>query len=248
VSESESIVCPNCTERSPAGYILCPYCGFDLTKIVQRIQRVRITFRERFVRIWRSLYDPRQSRNVFREIGVNPDRTGALFVLFLLSVAYATRLGALVIKASTSSYHDAHFWYFLISPWFVGIGFFVIAIFGWFTSGIITWLAAKTLGGKAGLRDTLGILGYSLSPLIVGSLLINVLIVFLGPNLSTITLNSWTNYALFEILYLPFLALAAYHCGNGIHTAHLLNYTYSYGISGVLTASYAFLYLLPVII
>ena len=88
MSESESHVCPNCSERSPAGYILCPYCGFDLSKLVRAKHRVRITFREKFSRIWRSLYDPRSSKRLFTEIGVNPDRLGAFITIYFLSVAY----------------------------------------------------------------------------------------------------------------------------------------------------------------
>ena len=84
MSEAESIVCPNCSERRPAGYILCPYCGFDLTQIVRARQRVRITLRESFSRIWRSLYDPRLSKTVFNEIGANPDRKGAIITLIFL--------------------------------------------------------------------------------------------------------------------------------------------------------------------
>jgi len=98
MSESESHVCPNCSERSPAGYILCPYCGFDLSKLVRAKHRVRITFREKFSRIWRSLYDPRSSKRLFTEIGVNPDRLGAFITIYFLSVAYSVRIPVILSK------------------------------------------------------------------------------------------------------------------------------------------------------
>lgn len=248
MSESESLVCPNCSERSPGGYILCPYCGFDLTKIVRARQRVQITFKERFSRIWRSLYDPRQSKVLFHEIGVNPDRLGAIFVLYLLSVAYATRLPVLVFKGGSSSFRNLPFLFYLISPWIVGIGFIILALFGWLASGFVTWLIARLLGGKAGFRDTLGIVGYSLGPLITASVVINLIILVLGPQYGTIDTESWTAITIFEALYIPFLALSAYHCGNGIRTAHLLNNIYSYGISGIITVLFAFFYLVPSIL
>ncbi|MFX0015549.1 MAG: YIP1 family protein [Promethearchaeota archaeon] len=245
MSESESLLCPNCSERSPAGYILCPYCGFDLTKIMRARERVRVTFREKFSRIYRSFIDPRESKRLFKEIGVNPDRIGALIVLYLVSVAFGFRVGALFVKGSSPSWHGWEFMYFFIAPWFVAIGLIILAIFGWFISSLIIWLIAKTLGGKASFRDTQGIVGYSLGPLIPASLIVNLLITFIGTNLDSITTTSWIRYSIFEILYIPFLVLAAYHCGNGIRTAHLLSEYYSYGISGGLTLFYVVLFLLP---
>jgi len=247
MSESESLVCPNCSERSPAGYILCPYCGFDLTKIVRARERVRVTFREKLLRIWRSFFDPRESKRLFNEIGVNPDRLGALIVLYFVSVAYGFRLSAFFFISANTSWHDWHFLFFIIAPWIIAIAFIILAIFGWIISSLIVWLIAKTLGGKASFRDTQGIVGYSFGPLIPASIIISLLITFLGPRLDvgTITSTTWTHYTLFEILYIPFLGLTAYHCGNGIRTAHLLNEYYSYGISGILTLIYIVLFLLP---
>ncbi|MFX0049789.1 MAG: Yip1 family protein [Candidatus Hermodarchaeota archaeon] len=248
MSESESLVCPNCSERSPGGYILCPYCGFDLTKIVRERQRVRITFRERFNRIWRSLYDPRLSKSLFHEIGVNPDRLGAFFVVYLLSVAYATRLPVLVFKGGGSSSLDLLFLFILISPWIVGIGFIILAFFGWLFCGFIIWLIATRLGGRAGFRDTLGIVGYSFGPLITASICVNLVILVLGPPIGTVSTTTWTSFTIFEILYIPFIALAAYHCGNGISTAHLLREQYSYVICGIVAIAFALFYLLPSIL
>ena len=130
MSESESLVCPNCSERSPAGYILCPYCGFDLTKILKKAHRRPITFKERFSRIWRSVSDPRLSKILFREISVNPDRIGVIFLLYFLSVAYATRIGAFMIKSSDSSWRGFDLVYFIVQPWFSGFIFFFLALFG----------------------------------------------------------------------------------------------------------------------
>ena len=248
MSESESIVCPNCSERSPAGYILCPYCGFDLTKILRKKQRIGITFKERFSRIWRSLSDPRDSKILFNEIGVNPDRLGVIILLYLLSVSYATRLGTLAIKGSRSTWHDFHFYFFLIQPWFTGIAFFLLALFGWLVCSIVIWLVAKTLGGKASLRDTYSIVGYSFGPLITASLIISVVIIFIGSPLSLTDTWSSSGYSFFEIIYLPFIALCAYHCGNGLHSGHLLNPTYSYILAGSVAGGYALFYLIPIFI
>ncbi len=248
MSESESIVCPNCSERSPAGYILCPYCGFDLTKILRQRQKIGITFKERFSRIWRSLSDPRDSKILFNEIGVNPDRLGVLILLYLVSVSYSTAtVGTLVIKGSSSSWHDFHFFYFLISPWLVGIGFLFLALFGWLICTLVIWLIAKTLGGKASLRDTYSIVGYSFGPLITASLLISVVIILLGSPLEIGDTLSSSGYGIFHILYLPFIAFCAYHCGNGLQSGHLLNPTYSYILSGTVAGGFAILYLIPVL-
>lgn len=247
MSESESLVCPNCSERSPAGYILCPYCGFDLTKILKKAMRSRITFKERFSRIWRSLSDPRLSKNLFEEISVNPDRIGVIFLLYFLSVAYATRLGAFMIKSSDPSWHDFHFFYFIIQPWFTGFVFLFLALFGWAIITLIVWLIAKTLGGKAGLRDTFSIVGYSFGPLITASLIYSIVVIILGAPISGIVPTTTENYWIFEIIFLPFLAIVAYHCGNGLHSGHLLNPTYSYILAGGVAGVYAIIYIIPLI-
>ena len=249
MSESESFVCPNCSERSPAGYILCPYCGFDLTKLVRQAQKRAITLSERFSRIRRSASDPRNSKMLFREIGVNPDRLGVFFLLYFLSVAYGTRLGAYVLKAgmeNPSSYHDFHFWFFIIFPWFGGIIFLFLALFGWLLCSLSIWLVAKTLGGKASLRDTYSIVGYSLGPLITGSLVITLLLIFLGP--STITSETYlSNIRFFELIYIPFILISVYHCGNGLQEGHRLNPTYSYLLSGGIAGLFIILYIIPLV-
>jgi len=248
MSESESLVCPNCSERSPAGYILCPYCGFDLTKIVKATQRVRITFKESFSRIWRGFFDPRQSKHLFKEVGANPDRRGAIITLILVSMAYASRIGVYAIKVSSTTWHDFHFWYALFFPFIVWPAFFLLALFAWFILSTAIWLLAKTLGGKAGYRDTMSVVGYSVSPLISGSLIISLIVVLIGPPISNITTVTWEQFTLFEVLYLPFIVLAAYHCGNGLRASHLLSEPYSYSISGIMALLFIIFYLLPVML
>ncbi|MHA2224221.1 MAG: Yip1 family protein [Candidatus Hodarchaeales archaeon] len=247
MSKSESLVCPNCTERSPGGYILCPYCGFDLTKIVRARERIRVTIKERFLRIWRSLFDPRESKRLFTEIGVNPDRLGAFLALYFLSVAYSFRLSALVLKTSNPESHDLPILFFPIAPWFLGIGFLLLALFGWLVASLVVWLIAKTLGGKAGFRDTLGIVGYSVGPLITASLIVNLLITVLGEPISTIGSSSWKLYSNFELIYIPAFLLVVYHCGNGIQASHLLSKPFSYLIPGIITTLFILLFLFPVV-
>ena len=245
MSSSESIVCPNCSERSPGGYILCPYCGYDLTKIVRARERTAITFRESLSRIFRSLYDPRLSPSLFNEIAVNPDRKGLFIVLILISITYSMRLGALLLKAAGPTWHDFHFWFFLISPFILWIAFFPLALFGWYAVSIAIWLIAKLLGGKAGFRFTNRLVGYALGPLIMGSLVISLIIAIIGPGLTIIGTNTWRSYVFFDIIYLYFIGLSAYHCGNGIQVLHLLNRYYAYGIGAIVALFYIVLYFLP---
>jgi hypothetical protein len=165
-----------------------------------------------------------------------------------LSVSYATRLGAFVIKGSSPTWHDFHFYYAIIAPWLLGVGFLLLALFGWIISSIVIWLVAKTLGGKASLRDTYSIVGYSLGPLITASLVVSIVVILLGSPLQVNDTWASAGYAIFEIFYLPFLAICAYHCGNGLQSGHLLNPTYSYILSGSLAGGFAIAYLLPILI
>ena len=107
--------------------------------------------------------------------------------------------------------------------------FWFLALFVWIFASLVVWLLAKTLGGKAGLRDTLGIVGYSVGPLIPAALIVNLLITVLGQPISTITSVTWQLYSNFDLIYIPAFVLVVYHCGNGIQASHLLSKTFSSG-------------------
>jgi hypothetical protein len=141
----------------------------------------------------------------------------------------------------------AQFPYFIISPWILAFAVILLALFGWLMSSMIVWLFAKTLGGKAGFRDTLGIVGYSFGPLITASFIANMLIALLGPPIGTVSSTTWVSFAMFDLVYLPFFVLVVYHCGNGIQSAHLLNKYYSYGICSFITVVYIIGFVIPAI-
>jgi len=158
------------------------------------------------------------------------------------------RLGALALKAANPSWHDFHFWYFLLAPLIIWIAFFPLSLFGWYAVSIAIWLIAKLLGGKAGFRFTNRLVGYSLGPLIMGSLVVSLLIGIIGPGISTISTDTWRSYVFFDLIYLYFIGLSAYHCGNGIQSLHLLNRYYSYGIGAVVAFFFIVFYFLPALI
>lgn len=247
MSSQESIVCPNCNERSPSGYVLCPYCGYSFINIIKELERVHVGIKESFSRVKRTIYDPRLSETVFKEISANPDIKGVLLILYLISVSYVMRLTGILMRTDNLElYADYHVLYWFIAPWIVGFGFLLLALFGWFALGAISWFLAKMLGGKSGLKDTLSLFGYSLAPLIPASFVIGILISFLGQYAPTITPTTGEQYSIFDFVYLPFIAFAAYHFGNGLRYSHLMKKQEAFILSGAIAAFYILFFIVQI--
>ena len=247
MSSQESIVCPNCNERSPSGYVLCPYCGYSFINIIKELERVHVGIKESLSRFKRTLYDPRESEMVFKEISANPDIKGVFLILYLISVSYAMRLPAILMRTDNLElFADYHVLYWFIAPWIVGIGFLLLALFGWFAMGALTWFMAKMLGGKTGFKDTLSVFGYSLTPLIPASAAIAVIISFFGPLVPTISEVTGEAFAFFDFFYLPFIAFSAYHCGNGLRYSHLLKKQEAFILSGAIAVFYILFFIIQI--
>ena len=89
-TEDAIIRCPICSETSPQGYLLCPFCGADLTVAYEEKIFPPVTYKEFWFRFKRLIVQPRV---ISQEIADNPDSKGA----FLFSIAISFSLSIQVL-------------------------------------------------------------------------------------------------------------------------------------------------------
>ncbi|MHA2232107.1 MAG: hypothetical protein ACXAB4_06435, partial [Candidatus Hodarchaeales archaeon] len=147
---SNSIICPQCQERAPPDYVLCPYCGYSLVKIVRERTRVHVGFSQAIGRIRRLLIEPImdpshsliRTRETMREISANPDRKGGLLISFLISFFLLEMVA--VYWITTNGFPLLFSLAFLI-VWglFGAFIWFILVFLVWWVFGLATWLLAR---------------------------------------------------------------------------------------------------------
>ncbi len=89
MSTDEALIqCPICKENAPQGYLLCPFCGADLTTIYETKIFPPVGYKEVWGRIKSLLTKP---RSAFQDISSNPDSKGV--ILFIFAIAFAINGG-----------------------------------------------------------------------------------------------------------------------------------------------------------
>jgi len=178
--------CPRCFENVPSTYILCPFCGYDLTRLLEVKFRPPVYMRDRVRRAKGVVMDP---MNTMTEIAENPDGKGVMIIL--LFYAFLA-----MIKVAVYAYHfDIDYVGFTTAEQssvnsslakaqlaliFLGsMVFLILPLFVLFLGSFIIWLIVKLLGGKGTYFQTRVVVGYSLIPVLLGEIL-SILILFLG--------------------------------------------------------------------
>ena len=154
MSTEEAIVkCPICQETAPQGYLLCPFCGADLTLSYQEKVLTPLSYKEVFSRIRFLIIKPRVTGE---EIADNPDRKAGFLSLITISFAIAFQILALLI-------HNYLF------NWRLPIIFLLSWVFAFVLPAVIWGLAswfirtfARLLGGKANKKQIRSAIGYGL--------------------------------------------------------------------------------------
>lgn len=168
MSQEEAILrCPICKEAVPEGYILCPFCGADLTAQYKEQLYPPVKLKDVWTRMKGLVLEPQFT---FEEVSHNPDLLGALFFILAIALCFSLQIIALlihikVLKWGTSILLLLLLWVFLLA---------LPAISWWLGSAIIYQLV-KLLGGKVSKKQIRGIVGYSLFPVLTGELLNAVL-------------------------------------------------------------------------
>ena len=135
----DTVICPMCLERTPPEYIVCPYCGYDLTKIVYKVAMGALGTREIFGRIRKVIQQPRLA---MQDIADHPDRFGGILVMLALSMFLVLSRGpAYLLHSTTEGLADFPY---LTLPFLIlgGFIFFLIPLIFWFLGSAIFWIIA----------------------------------------------------------------------------------------------------------
>ncbi|MFW9990453.1 MAG: Yip1 family protein [Candidatus Odinarchaeota archaeon] len=260
MSSEDSVVCPNhgCGERVPKDYVLCPYCGYNLLAVLKEATKVKITIRESIGRI-RKLVPVRnpmllkdKTLECMGEVATNADRKGPIIVLFLLSAAYSLKLAPYVGAINNASGGPVavspqfvFLLFYIFIPLLIGLFLLPVNYLIWRVLAILVHFPSKYMGGGGSQVETQSVIGYALTPLIIGELVINTVLYFIIGN-STSATTLYENMVLFEaILIIPFFVWAAAIAMIGLMEVHNLKYPIAGGIAGGIAGIYIILFVPP---
>jgi hypothetical protein len=95
-SDDPIVQCSICGEKVPRGYILCPFCGADLTVSYKTQVFAPVNWKETLRRIKLMIIRPRE---IFTEIAENPDTRGGFLFIVVISLMLAAQIMAYLIHA-----------------------------------------------------------------------------------------------------------------------------------------------------
>jgi len=212
----ESQKCPACEEVIPVEYVVCPFCGFDLTEEKIRRSGIKIGRSDTIDRIKRTVTEPIP---VAKEISLIPDRRGGSYNLLIISIALIMQLIVVIRKLDKANYIRSSgsmadtdylstglgFWIFHINLNFTErfvftVIFLVLGTLVLFMMLFLAWkigtrmmiFISRTLGGKAEYDNVRSILGYSLTPIAIGETVSLFFFFFLGVPSDATTPGDWT--------------------------------------------------------
>jgi len=157
--EDPIIRCPICNETSPQGYLLCPFCGADLTITYQQKIFAPVDYKEFWYR-FKSLFV--RPLVISQEIADNPDTKGG----FLFSVAISFGMGLQVlayimhVRALDWKFYPLVF----LLAW---IATFVLPLIVWVFSSLIIRSMARMIGGKPSKKQIRAAVGYGMLPIVL---------------------------------------------------------------------------------
>ncbi|MHA2027996.1 MAG: YIP1 family protein [Candidatus Kariarchaeaceae archaeon] len=175
--------CPSCGELVPIEYVVCVWCGFDLTAEHIRRSGIVIGRREAFGRMKRVTLDP---INAFKEITLIPDLKGPRYILYFIGVAMTLNMIAVFGKLDGLEFNkeSAEIGLFsvlgntitvkvttIIALTFLIIQpIFLLLIFNyiWRVATRFVSYLSRTVGGTGDKEKIRSIMGYSLLPVLYG--------------------------------------------------------------------------------
>ena len=180
--EFKEIKCPQCKSLVPLGYIICPYCGYDLRPILRMRARQELTFKDIVRRVRDSIPIYGGSlipTNLFNEIMIAPDALGPTIIIaafsFFISLIYMRLLLGVGILMSLNPV--VLFVLSLLITLVLNLILFAIYV------SFINWLFRLTGATNAEFTTTFSLLGYSLWPLVGTSLLALFIMIAYNPSL-----------------------------------------------------------------
>ena len=162
-TDETNIRCSICRETVPQGYLLCPFCGADLTTTYETKIFAPVTWRDVWRRIRLLLTRPRE---IFEEIADNPDSKGGVIFLFAISFCFSLQVVAYLvhIEGLTNLFGFLAF----IVMWILSS---IIPFICWFLGSWIIRMMMRLLSGKATGKQIRSAVGYGLMPIMFAEIL-----------------------------------------------------------------------------
>jgi hypothetical protein len=172
-TEDVIIRCPICNEVSPQGYLLCPFCGADLTVTYEQKIFAPVTYKEFWFRFKSLIVKPRV---IAQEIADNPDTKGAF--LFIIAISLGLSLQVLSFVMHTRLLE----WKFYPVVFLVGwITILLLPTLVWLLGSWVIRLMTRLLGGKASRKQIRAAVGYGMMPIVFSELLNGILFLIALP-------------------------------------------------------------------
>ncbi len=159
--------CPNCKEYVPAEYVVCVWCGYDLTRdIEQELKKkgVKLSWIEALRRIWRVIRYPFEG---IKEVSVFPDKKGPILILYIFSFLLTLQLNILIWKARYVTNQKYALWVGIIFQALYPFILLVLMMIGVAIISRLIYFVVNVLGGKTEKNAVNTLLVYSLSPLLI---------------------------------------------------------------------------------
>ncbi len=162
-TDETNIRCTICRETVPQGYLLCPFCGADLTTTYETKVFAPVTTKDVGRRIRLLLTKP---RDIFEEIADNPDSRGG--VIFLFAISFCFSIQVLAYLAHIDILDNLTGFLVFIVVWILAS---IIPFISWFLASWVIRLTTKLLGGKAKGKQIRAAVGYGLMPIMFAEIL-----------------------------------------------------------------------------
>ncbi|MDH5400958.1 MAG: YIP1 family protein [Candidatus Heimdallarchaeota archaeon] len=179
--------CPSCNDLNPIEYVLCVWCGFDLTAEHIRRSGIIIQRKEAIDRLKRLIKSPVAT---FKEIVLIPDLKAGKLLLYWISMIITLNMILIFSKINDLSFNDndsaiiidfmlfgvIHIDFDLRFKLIINILFLIFQplilylVFNlvWKISTRIMLLATRSFGGKGDYLKVRSTIGYSLLPVFLG--------------------------------------------------------------------------------
>ncbi|OLS25723.1 MAG: hypothetical protein HeimC2_17790 [Candidatus Heimdallarchaeota archaeon LC_2] len=173
--------CSSCGELVPIEYVVCVWCGFDLTAEHIRRSGIVVGRNEAFGRMKRVTLDP---FNTFKEISLIPDLKGPRYIFYFIGVAMTLNMLAVFSKLDGLAFNDENLEIILYARYNIGIKvttvialtflliqpifLFIIFNFVWRTGTRFIGFLSKTFGGTGDKEKIRSVIGYSMLPVLYG--------------------------------------------------------------------------------
>ncbi|NHK32764.1 MAG: YIP1 family protein [Asgard group archaeon] len=161
--EDPIVHCPICNETSPQGYLLCPFCGADLTIAYQQKVFAPVDYKEFWYRFKSLIVRPRV---ISQEIADNPDSKGGF--LFSVAISFGMALQVLAFVMHVRALDWKFYPLVFLLSW---IATFILPLLVWGISSLVIRIMAQLIGGNPSKKQIRAAVGYGMLPVVFAQIL-----------------------------------------------------------------------------